>query len=143
MASIQDIWVQAHAVLRCARRIINRELKPLGISSAEGNILLHMWVREQSMTQEQLGEELDIGKAAVSRSMNALVEKGYIQRLRHPDDKRAYQLVLTEKARIAGPKIERSYNRTYELAQEGIPSADFERIVSLLSLVADNFAKEL
>jgi predicted transcriptional regulator len=53
--------------LRSARQIINAELEPLNLSGAEGNMLFLLLTGSNNLQQEQLAEQLDIGKAAVSR----------------------------------------------------------------------------
>ena len=98
MAEIRDIWLYAHNMIRSARQIINRSLRPLGLSSAEGNVLLHLWTQGQEMGQEQLVEQLDVSKPAVSRTLHLLERKGYVLRQRDPDDKRAHRIRLTDRA---------------------------------------------
>jgi len=65
MADIRDLWLHAHSMIRSARQIVNEGLRPLDLSSAEGNILLHLLMNGQEMGQEQLVEQLDISKPAV------------------------------------------------------------------------------
>ncbi len=72
MAEIQDIWLHAHNMIRSARQILNEDLRPLNLSSAEGNILLHLLLQGQEMGQEQLAEQLDISMPAVSRAIDLL-----------------------------------------------------------------------
>ena len=78
MSEIRDVWLHAHNMIRSARQIINRDLRPMGLSSAEGNILLHLSTQGQEMRQEQLVEQLDVSKPAVSRVLDSLETKGYI-----------------------------------------------------------------
>jgi uncharacterized membrane protein len=75
MAEIRDVWMHAHNVIRSARQIVNEDLRPLNLSSAEGNILLHLLIHGQEMGQEQLAEQLDISKPAVSRALVSLETK--------------------------------------------------------------------
>ena len=77
MSGIRDIWLHAHNMIRSGRQIINKNLHPLGISSAEGNILLHLLTQGHEMAQEQLVDQLDVSKPAISRALASLEEKGY------------------------------------------------------------------
>jgi len=63
-------------MIRFARQVIYENLRPLGLSGAEGNILLHLFTQGQEMGQEQLVEQLDVSKPAVSRTLNSLEAKG-------------------------------------------------------------------
>jgi DNA-binding MarR family transcriptional regulator len=43
----------------------------------------------------ELAKQLDVSKAVISKSLNALLEDGLVQFVVHPDDSRAKQLLLT------------------------------------------------
>ena len=140
MAEIRDVWLHAHNMIRTGRQIINRDLRPLGLSSAEGNILLHLFTQGQEMGQEQLVEQLDVSKPAVSRTLSSLETKGYVTRQRDPDDKRAYQIRLTDKALETGPEIEQVYNRVYTLAMRGITQDELDYFMTLFGHISENLA---
>jgi MarR family transcriptional regulator for hemolysin len=142
MSEIREIWLHAHNMLRTARQIINENLHPLNLSSAEGNILLHLWTQGQEMGQEQLVEQLDVSKPAVSRALNSLEKKGYVTRQPDPDDKRAHRVLLTEKALEVGPTIEQIYNHIYTLAMQGISQEEFDYFIKLFGRISENFAHE-
>jgi MarR family transcriptional regulator for hemolysin len=141
MAEIRDIWLHAHHMIRSARQIINKNLQSLNLSSAEGNILLHLLTQGQEMGQEQLVEQLDISKPAVSRALDSLETKGFITRQPNPQDRRAHRVRLTERAREIGPAVEQSYNQLYALAIQGISAAELEEFVSLFGRIAENFER--
>jgi MarR family transcriptional regulator for hemolysin len=142
MSEIRDIWLHAHNMIRSARQIINENLQPLNLSSAEGNILLHLFTQGQDMGQEQLVEQLDVSKPAVSRLLDSLETKGYVIRQPDPDDKRAHRVRLTDKALEIGPAVEQSYNHVYTLAMQGISQDEFEYFVKLFSRMSENFTSK-
>jgi MarR family transcriptional regulator for hemolysin len=124
------------AVLRSARQFINMELEPLGITSAEGDILFHLLTGSNNIRQEQLATRLDIGKAAVSRTLDALEAKGYIKRARQPEDKRAYTVSLTDKASAIGADIRDVYEGLFAIVKKSIADEELTLIQSMLSRVA-------
>lgn len=138
MLIVRNLWLHMKAVLRSARQIINRQLKTLGLSSAEGNILFLMLTGSNDVQQEQIAVQLDIGKAAVSRAVDSLVSKGYVVRTRQEQDKRAYSISLTDKAYQAGESITDIYNRTYALIKKSIPEGELERMESMLFRASEN-----
>jgi DNA-binding MarR family transcriptional regulator len=138
MVSIRDIWLDMKGVLLSARRIINTELGPLNLSSAEGDILFLLLTGSNTLQQEQLAEQLDIGKAAVSRAIDSLETKGYVIRIKQHEDKRAYSVCLTDRAFLIGADIKGIYNKLYMLARKGISDEELIYIRSLLSCVASN-----
>lgn len=139
MSDIRDIWLHAHNMLRTARQIINENLRPLNLSSAEGNILLHLWTQGQAMGQDQLVEQLDVSKPAVSRTLDSLEAKGFVLRQQDPDDKRAHRVCMTDKARAIGPAVEQAYNQLYTLAMQDISQDDLDEFVRLFGRIAENF----
>ena len=142
MAEIRDIWLHANNMIRTGRQIINKNLHPLGLSSAEGNILLHLLTQGQEMRQEQLVEQLDVSKPAVSRTLNSLETKEYITRHPDPDDKRAQRIRLTDKALEIGPVVEQIYNHVYALAIRGITQDELAYFMKLFAHISENFASE-
>ncbi len=142
MSEIRDIWLHAHHMLRSARNIINHGLQPLNLSSAEGNILLHLLTQGQGVVQEQLVEQMDVSKPAISRALDSLAAKGYITRQRDLEDKRAYRIWLTSKALEIGPSIEQVYNHVFALALQGISQDELECFMKLFGRISQNFARQ-
>lgn len=141
MSEIRDVWLHAHSMIRSARQIINENLRPLNLSSAEGNILLHLLTQGQEMGQEQLVEQLDISKPGISRALSTLEAKGYVVRQPDPDDRRARRVMLTDKARAVGPAVEEAYNEIYRLAVQGISSEELASFLELFGRISENFAR--
>lgn len=138
MISIRDIWLSMKAILRSARQMVNAELAPLNLTGAEGDILFHLLDENEGLSQEELSERLDIGKAAVSRTVDSLVLKGYVARERRRDDARAYSVSVTETAKSAREKIEYAYQNIYEIVKCGIEETEFLRLTELLDRVEAN-----
>ena len=141
MAEIRDIWLHAHNMIRSARQIVNENLRPLNLSSAEGNILLHLLMQGQEMGQEQLAEQLDISKPAVSRALDSMETKGFVTRQPDPQDRRVHRVRLTGPAREMGPAVERAYNRLYALAMQGISQEELDDFVRLFGRMSENFTR--
>lgn len=129
-------------MIRSARQIINENLRPLNLSSAEGNILLHLLTQGQEMGQEQLVEELDISKPGISRALSSLESKGYVTRHPDPDDRRARRVRLTGAARAIGPQVEQIYSQVYALAMQGISQEELDRFIRLFGRMSENFTRE-
>lgn len=140
MSDIRDIWVYANNILRSARQMVNEDLKPLNLSSSEGNILLHLITQNQGFRQEEIVEQLDISKAAVSRALDSLEKKSYISRERDPYDKRASRVHITTKAQKIGPQIEKVYNDVYAVAMQVVSEQELEKFIELFSRVSGSFS---
>ena len=141
MAEIRDVWLHAHNMLRSARQNVNENLRPLNLSSAEGNILLHLLTQNHEMGQEQLVEQLDISKPAVSRALDSLEIKGFVTRKQDPDDRRVHRVRLTDQAREIGPAVEQAYNQLYAIAMQGISQEELDYFIKLFGRMSENFMR--
>ena len=141
MAEIRDVWLHAHNMLRSARQNVNENLRPLNLSSAEGNILLHLLTQNHEMGQEQLVEQLDISKPAVSRALDSLEIKGFVNRQQDPDDRRVHRVRLTDQAREIGPAVEQAYNQLYAIAMQGISQEELDYFIKLFGRMSENFMR--
>jgi DNA-binding MarR family transcriptional regulator len=140
MSGIRDIWSYANNIINSARQMVNEELKPLKLGSAEGNILLHLLGCEEILRQEDLVEELEISKPAVSRALFSLEKKGFVQRKKDPADKRVSRIHLTKKACDIGPKVEQVYEKVFTLAAGDIPEDEIKNFIELFRHVSESFS---
>ena len=138
MLDVGDIWIHMKAILRSARQIVNSELTSLNLTGAEDDIVFHLLSTRDGLSQENLAERLDIGKAAISRIVNSLDSKGYIHRERQADDSRTYRVTLTDAAKDVSDRIEHAYRMAYEVSLRGISESEFESFDRLLQKVYEN-----
>lgn len=138
MLDVRDIWIHMKAILRSARQIVNSELASLNLTGAEGDIVFHLLSTRDGLSQENLAERLDIGKAAISRTVNSLDSKGYIHRERQADDSRTYRVTLTNAAKDVSERIDHAYRMVYEVSLRGINESEFQSFDRLLEKVYKN-----
>ncbi len=141
MPDIKDIWLYAQNIIRSSRKMVNEGLNPLGLSSAEGNILMHLFTQTYDVRQEDIVEQLDISKPAVSRALESLERKGYVTRERDFLDRRASRVLLTATARDIKPQVEEVYNKVYSLAAQGISEEEIRLFKDLFRRVSANFSR--
>lgn len=138
MSGIKDIWHYANKTFQSARKHVNEELQPLGLTSAEGNILLSLLNSDRVLMQEDLVAELEISKPAVSRSLLSLETKGLIVRERDAVDKRVSRVQLTNKAHQIGPQVQEIYEGLFSLAAQGVAEEEIEGFIEIFRRVAAN-----
>ncbi|MGI6238151.1 MAG: MarR family winged helix-turn-helix transcriptional regulator [Christensenellales bacterium] len=138
MTAMRDIWLRMKAALRLARQSINERLAGLNLTGAEGDILYHLLAAGGGLSQEQLAERLDVGKGAISRTVDSLVAKGFAARARRTDDARAYRVTPTAQGLLHRAAIERAYHAVYEIAKDGISEAELAGLARMLERVAEN-----
>lgn len=85
-------------VAEMSNALFDAALQPLGISGQHLGVLMILEHRG-AQVQARLSDPTRIDKAAMVRLVNDLERAGYVQRLPHPDDKRAVLVHLTDDGR--------------------------------------------
>ena len=137
MFDLRDIWPLANNIIRMTRQMVNDGLRPLGLTSAEGNVLFHLLTRGGSASQEDVVAELEISKPAVSRALDGLEQAGYVERTRDPLDRRVNRITLTSRAESASPAIERVYHEVFTKAAAAVSPAEAELFIDVFRRVSD------
>lgn len=131
-----------HDVSRLLRRRYEQYARAerLGLTRTQCSVLAHL-ARQEGINQATLAQILDIEPITLVRLLDRLQEGGFIQRKPDPQDRRAYVLELTAKAR---PMLERIYDlaaKVYEEAQAGLSKAETEHLLALLHRTKGNLAR--
>jgi len=131
-----------HDVSRLLRRRYEQSARAdgLGVTRTQCSVLAHL-ARQEGVNQATLAQSLDIEPITLVRLLDRLQEAGFIQRKPDPQDRRAYVLELTAKAR---PILDRIYGlaaKVYEEAQAGMSKAETEQLLSLLHRTKANLAR--
>lgn len=140
MSSIKDIWAYANNIINSARQMVNEELEPLQLSSSEGNVLLHLLTVGEILCQEDLVEQLEISKPAVSRALNSLERKGFVVRKKDPKDRRMSRVYLTAKAERIGPQVEAIYEKVFGFAAQGVSKEEVSNFIAVFKRISESFS---
>lgn len=132
-----------HDLARLMRRRYEQYARAegLGLTRTQCSVLAHL-ARQEGVNQATLAQSLDIEPITLVRLLDRLQECGFIQRKPDPQDRRAYVLELTPKAR---PMLERIYGlaaKVYEEAQAGLTKAEAEQLLALLHRTKANLARQ-
>jgi DNA-binding MarR family transcriptional regulator len=79
-------------------RALQERGQKLGFAPGQFPVLLELW-SEEGLTQRQLLDRVDIEQATMANTLARMERDGLIHRKKHPTDKRAQQIFLTDKAR--------------------------------------------
>ncbi|HML32019.1 MarR family winged helix-turn-helix transcriptional regulator [Sporomusa sphaeroides] len=77
--------------------------------------------QESKISVNELATRLNISKSAVSRTVDDLVNKGYLERKPNPKDRRYVDIELTEKGQKTFQEIQLSSRQYFETILENIP----------------------
>jgi DNA-binding MarR family transcriptional regulator len=104
-----------HDVSRLRRVVIDRALKPMGVTRAQWWVLAFL-SRHDGMTQTALAAELDLTKVAVGKLMERLEAAGFSERRSDAVDARARRVYLTK----AGHRLVREIRANVEKVESDI-----------------------
>lgn len=106
------------------RALLDRRLKPLGLSEARWRVLLHVSHAGRPLTQSELAARLSIGGPGLVSLLDRMEAAGWIERRPHETDRRRNMVHLAPRAVEAMAAIEAEARRTYADLTEGISAAD-------------------
>ena len=125
------IWFRFVRLHRRASGAIAAELRPLGLSIPQFDLLSTL-TEQEGLSQQELAERLYVTKGNVSGLLDRMVDAGLVERRSTPDDRRSNALYLTSKGRDLAEKgmaAQKDYvNRTLGTLDPR-DLADLERVV--------------
>ena len=92
----------------------------------------------EATTQKQLSEQLYLEKSSVSRLLDGLEKKGWLERQPDPEDSRRKRVIPTERALAEASRCSAIANAVLSDVQQGIAADDLEQGQSVLNQVIGN-----
>jgi len=93
------------------------------------------------VTQKELAEMVWTDKASMVRILDYLTEKGMIERLQDPTDRRAYRITTTELGRKLIPTIKEAFEAVNNSALADIPASEAQSTLTALRKMACNLSQ--
>jgi len=94
-----------------------------------------------NITQQELAQLLDSDKVSIVRIVNYLSEKGYVNRLQKDQDHRKYNLVITEKAKLAIPEIKDTFSELNNQVLKGVTDSKSLEFIDILKKIRHNITE--
>lgn len=119
------------------------QMEALGISPTQGITLHHLLSRKDQMVYAvDLHEALGLSKSAVSDTLKALKQKGYLTMTVNPNDDRKKQIVLTDKAYELEDKLSASLREQQERLCKTISEQRLKQLKADLEIMLLNLTPE-
>lgn len=132
----QSAGYLANHMARLFAQGLQARIRPLGLAPAQFLALLELW-REDGLTQSDLVARLDVEQATMANTLARMERDGLVRRTPHPDDRRAQQVWLTERAvALRTPAIEAAAAQN-EAALKGLSSEERVQFIGLMNRVID------
>jgi MarR family transcriptional regulator, transcriptional regulator for hemolysin len=128
-----------HDVSRLMRASFDQRAQALGLTRAQWRVLVHLAPR-QGINQSALADILELDAVTMGRHVDRLERDGWLERRPDPGDRRAWRLHLTEASQPTLDRMDRIATDMQAAALEGVPPADRERLIEMLSRIKANLA---
>ena len=97
MKCYQNIGKYIGEIHRASGIYFTKKFSKFGIGAGQYLFLLNLYTHD-GITQEELTDKVKLDKATTARAIKRLEDEGYVNRVKKENDRRAYNLKLTEKA---------------------------------------------
>lgn len=104
------------------------------------SVLIAVHNLTESCNQQFLANTLHIDKASMVRIIDSLVSAGYISREVSAKDRRAHNIVLTDKGLMVIPKIQNAVHKVNDVAFKGFSDSEKSLFLNLLNKLSDNLS---
>jgi MarR family transcriptional regulator, transcriptional regulator for hemolysin len=131
-----EIGETAHAL----RKAFDRLAVGLGVTRAQWKVLFKL-TRKPGLRQVELADMLDLEPITLCRIVDRLEEAGLVERTRDPEDRRAWKLHVTAKARPLIEKLQEVGAVLVDQAFGGIDPKDIEIARKVLAQARENAAR--
>lgn len=135
----QTFGFNLYDAARLLRRDFERRAKRHGVTRAQWAALAFL-ARQPGLRQAQLADLLEVTPIAVARLVDRMEEEGLVERRADPDDRRAWRVHLTAKARARIETLRETGRETRELALTGISAKDQDVLLAALQRIRNNLA---
>lgn len=107
--------------------------------STEQWVIIDQLYRENGLSQTDIANGSYKNAPTVSRIIDLLVEKGYVERQRFKNDRRRYKIYLTQAGRELHEKLLPHVLELREQTWQGLGDDDWENLKRILGVIMDNF----
>jgi len=111
--------------------------KPYNIGSGQYPVLLVLSSKDGS-SQQEISNILNVDKATGGRAIKKLVDAGYVERKQDPEDRRVYNVFLTEKGREIVSTIRKILSHWIGVLSSNFTREEEELVMQLLEKMYQN-----
>jgi MarR family transcriptional regulator for hemolysin len=121
------------------RRVIDRQLQPLGLTEATWLPLLHLARAAQPMRQKDLAASLSLDSSSVVRLLDGLESGGLVERC-EGTDRRAKTIHLTPLGRRTVKRVEELVGESRDGILACVPTHELEKAFGVLEEIAQTLS---
>lgn len=141
--SFNNVGTLLDRTTRLMKAHFQRTFKEAGV-----DLTPEQWVLLDHLHQTGAASQTDLANGTfkdaptVSRIIDKLAQKGLAARSRFPNDRRRYQVALTQAGRVIHTRLNPLVNKLRIQTWSGMTQGDYDELVRLLAGIRNNFAEE-
>jgi len=127
-------------VSRLLRRNFDEKARTIGVTRPQWRVLT-MLARREGINQGGMAELMEVEPITLSRMVDRLQDSGLVERRPDPNDRRAWQLFLTDKAEPILAQLKIWADELFVEALEGLSASEEQMLNALLARVQQNLSR--
>jgi len=127
-----------HQIARYRHRFLEKKYAACGLQKPDGFYLV-MIAKFKNLKLSRLIQESPFHKSHATRTINRLVEQGYIIKTVDPEDRRGYVLAITKQGEAIAKLVEEFHQEWQELVNKPLSEEELETIDKIKSKVLQYF----
>ncbi len=112
----------------------NKHLKPYGVSVEQG-LLLKFVYEVPGVTQTQIAEYLSKDKTTITRMIDTLVKKDFLERRSNDEDRRAFHIYVTKETAQKVQDISPQFEKNREALKDIIGKKDYQTAIEVFNKI--------
>lgn len=124
-------------IFRYSNTFVNRSLADLNVTSAEHYILMYLFQKEE-VSQEDIANYFAVDKGSISKTIQKLDSKKYIDKYPNPANRRENLIGLSELGRKTFSKSRDLLNEWHSSVMKGVTKEEFALFTEVLQKMTAN-----
>ncbi len=137
-------WLRVESTLMSAARGIRRaydiRLSELGLNLSEAILLAHT-LESGPLMQADLARHMGVGRAAMGSLIDALEERGWVERRPKPGDRRVWLVAITPTGERAADQVTKIDEKLRSELRDGISRKERRELNQLLNRLRENVGR--
>lgn len=127
---------------RTARRV--KQYAQRKFKLEDFDITVDQWLILKNLSENELVSQAEMAQVlfkdqpTLTRIIDLLAKKGYVERAPHPNDRRSFRLVLTPAGAAKVAELKPKVSEIRQKAWENLNEGDFEEFKRILNKIYDN-----
>lgn len=101
------------------------------------------FISKNEVNQKQIAKELRITEATLSVRIRRLVDMGIVEKKMNPDDKRNYQIVLSDFGKTIMNELKQDFDHIHHVICQNMTIDDYDAVLNVIRKIKKNLKEEI